>query len=695
MAKEAPNRDDDVTDQFDEDDLLELYEGIEKGFEAQRDRTNWIKDNWELYNCKLSDKQFYNGTSQISLPFLHDAVEARVTRFVNQIFPNNGHFVEIITFEVDLPLHFQALIEDYVRKSKLRTKVVPALLRNGDLEGTYVLSLSWRSNKRMVVTRRKTSPTTDGMENEAAEPVEDFVEEEIIDSFPDVEVISDPDFLVQPPTGNSIEDTLEDGGSVTIMRRWSRGKIKKMMRDGDIEEDVGEDILEEMSAQRSAKDNDMAKENLESAGVKERGKVFLAYETWKKIIPEGSNSEEPLLHRIYFGGEDRILGVKRNPYWNDRCPILAIPVKKIAGAMKSVPLANMVTDLQIFANDTINEAADTAHYSAMPIVMTDPLKNPRAETMMLDIGAVWETSPNDTSVVAFPQLWKDGMDRALAVKDQIFQTLTVNPAMVPQSTGGAKKRNQAELAIEQQVDILTTADTVDNLEEGVLTPLAQWFVEMDHQFRDKKTTIKRYGEAGMEANMEDVEPIQLNERFYIRWLGVEQARNAATMQQQISWINVIKGIPPQLYKGYDLNLAPVLIRGTENVFDTRIAPEIFKKQSPITVDPMVENDMLLEGFPVHVHPLDDDMEHLKVHMLLKQAQGHPPGVDEHMLMHQQQMLGKAQQQVQSSAPGGGGGGGPRPGAQAAAPRGGQQPPGAVHKDQMAKAGAVTPPRKPS
>lgn len=706
MARRPPNRDEDIRSRVDEDKLLDLYKDVDKAFEAQRDRADEIKDNWDMYHCRLNDKQFYNGTSQFALPFVHDAVEARVTRFVNQIFPMSGRYIEVTTNEADPPQATQSLLEGYVRKAKLRTKVAPTLVRNGDLEGTYCVALSWKEIKRKVVTRIKKQPTTDGLENPAAEPVDDFQEEEITDRGPDVEVIADADWTLLPATSETIEDAIENGGSMTLIRRWSKGKVKKLIEDGEIDKDEGEDLIEAMSnAAKTDTGVDQAKANLDSAGIKERGKVAQVYETWTKLKVKAGKDKDFLLCRVYFGGEKRILGVKRCPYWNDRVPILAGAQRKVTGSFKAQPLVKQVAPLQILANDTINEAADTSHFSAMPIVMTDPLKNPRVDTMSLGLAAVWETSPNDTQLVQFPELWKDGLDRAMAIQGQIFQTLGVNPSMIPQNTGGPnKKRNQAEMATEQQVDLLTTADSVTILEELIFTPMVQWFAEADHQFRDEAETVEMYGEMGLRANMEMVEPLQLNERFSFKWYGVEAARNAAQMQQQISWVNTIKEIPPQLYEGYELKLGPMIVAGTENVFGPRLGALTFRKKTMISVDPMVENEMLLHGFDVEVHPGDDDQMHLQAHMLLIPG-GDAHGMAKlHIAKHMQQLQAKAMQQ-QGGAPGqpmppGAGGpqqpgdqaGGPRPGAMANAPAGPQQPPGAIHKDQLPAAGAVVMPR---
>ena len=73
--------------------------------------------------------------------------------------------------------------------------------------------------------------------------------------------------------------------------------------------------------------------------------------------------------------------------------------------------------------------------------------------------------------------------------------------MTPQ-TNPIKKQNQAEVAQNQQVDILTTADAVTVLEESILTPMLQRFIELDHQYRDEELTVAQYGAIGNRAKLE-------------------------------------------------------------------------------------------------------------------------------------------------------------------------------------------------
>src|SRR5437868_11794183 len=93
--------------------LLELYKDVEKGFADQWERSNDQMDYWDLYNCKLGQRQFYDGNSRIFVPIVHDAINARVTRFVNQIFPQSGRYVEVTTEDATLPHSIMALLEHY------------------------------------------------------------------------------------------------------------------------------------------------------------------------------------------------------------------------------------------------------------------------------------------------------------------------------------------------------------------------------------------------------------------------------------------------------------------------------------------------------------------------------------------------------------------------------------------------------
>jgi hypothetical protein len=681
--------------------LLEMFDEIEQGFSDQSERSDDLVDYWDVYNCKLTGHQFYDGNSKIFVPIVHNAVDARKTRFTNQIFPTNGRNVEVVSSDDQLPYATMSLLEYYIARAQLRTKVMPALVRNGDVEGQYNIYVSWEKTKRKVTYKVTETPMMpDGSApNTAAEPVETIKEDEIEDAYPCVEVLKDADVLILPQTADTIPEALASGGSVTIIRRWSKAKVQAMMREGVVRDDAGEALIGQMTSKQKAGQENQ-KVHLEAAGIKNDGgtKFALVYQTYSILKVKG----ERMICESFYGGEKQILGSRRNPLWSDRVPVLSVPVEKVSGAFKGISKIKPCCDIQYFANDAINEAADSAAYALMPIVMTDPAKNPRIGSMVLSLAAVWETSPQDTQFAQFPALWKDGFSMVAAAKSEIGQALSVSPAAI--TTGGqtdSSKMSQAEIAQEQQIDILNTADAVTVIEEGVLTPLLEIMVEMDHQYRDDDITVKQFGQMGVEARMEAIPPIQYNARYQYRWFGVEQARSAQQIQQQIAGMNVIRGIPPEQLNGYKVNLVPVVTQLVENTFGPRLAPLIFlspEQQLPVPVES--ENHLLLSGYEVPVHDLDDDQQHIQAHSAILQtpegkAAPNAKKTLAHIFAHMQAIAKKqqAQQQPPQGAPGVPGGavgqqpqpgvaGSPRMGAQPAQATGGQGPPGSIHHDQL-------------
>jgi hypothetical protein len=675
--------------------LLDIFKDVEKGFEQQADRSDANLDYWDCYNCVLGEKQFYQGNSKIFAPITYNAVNARKTRFVNQMFPVSGRYVEVTSEDGTLPQAEMALLEHHVRQAKLRTQAAPALIRNGDVEGQYTIQVTWQTHKRHVVQRVRKDAEVDEGVSDSDEQVEDIKEEVLETGRPHVDVIADSDLLVLPATANSLEDALDQGGSVTTLCRWTKAKIKKMMESGAIVKEEAEALLEDMKKDERTHGPDKAKEMVDAAGIKGdgRGKYALVYRTWTLLTVGG----ERRLCLCYYGGQQRILGCKRNPYWSDRIDIFSAPVEKIEGSFKGQSKIKPVADLQYQANDAINEGMDSAAYALMPIIMTDPEKNPRVGSMILSLAAVWETSPNDTQFAKFPELWKDAMEIVAQCQTAIFQTLSVNPAQITQAGGTPKKKpSQAEIANEQQIDILTTGDAVTVLEEEIFTPMLGFMLELDHQYRDTDLLVRQYGETGMRMTMQEVPPVAMDKMFQFRWYGVEAARNAQAMQQQIAGINVIKGIPPQAYKGYTLDLGPVLAQMVENMFGPRLAPLTFRDaRMELSVSPEMENKMLEEGFVVPVHLMDDHEKHLKAHLEAAKQGGDPHGTFRvHIMAHMQalQAAQQAQQQQAQGGPQGASGGGPRSGAQPQAPRGGQNPPGAIHADRMKDPSAMPRPQ---
>ncbi len=683
--------------------LLEIRKAVREGFENQRDRADDIDDYWRIFNCVLSDKQTYNGNAGIFVPIVHDAVNARSTRFVGQAFPQSGRYVEAISSDGSTSDELVAILDHYIRGEQFKTNVAKPLSRNGDIEGQYNLFVDWNEIKRTLVSRETHGPIDPQTGQEMPGPeIVDITEEEITEGMPGFEVLHDTDVLVKPVTADSVDKALAAGGLVAIVRRWSTETVEAKIADGTIREDEGEELLDQMG-KVSQDDRDIAKSLNEEVGIRKRGKEAVVWEVWTclKLGDKGySEKGERRLCRIFFGPSDLDLGAKRNPYWNDRCPLLSVPQEKIAGQFKGASVVSYVDSIQYEANDAANEMADADHYGALPIVARDPEAGDGP--MILNLAAIWDIDPNKVKFMEFPDLGPRGIRRIQLATQQIFQTLGVNPAMLPQQSGApGRKRNQAEIALEQSVDLLTTAEAVSVMEEGIYTPVCGWIVDLDYQFRDAELEVRMWGEMGHRAAMMKVAPLQNRHGFSFVWRGAEQVKmNAMMMQQGTAALNVAKGLTQQLQQeGVQLKLAPVVEQWFSNLFGPSLASKtIVDMRDQLTVDAELEVEMMLDGFETHPHPLDNDQQKIQVFHQALASSGDPRGTIRVRLQEQmRQMQGKAQammmQKLQQSigAHGGGGPGQPQPGGQVAGPRLLKQAPGAIHRDQMPAAGAVTMP----
>jgi len=667
--------------------LTELYGVVSGAFDDKSDQSDTIQRCWDVYNCEFNDQQSYNGTSQVYVPVAHDLIEARVTRFVNQLFPPDQRCADIVSTDGDVPYELISLLENYVKKAKLRDLIVPALVRAGDVTGQYSVFIEPFTDERHVVKRvQRSKMQMDGVDVPGAEDdqINDVEAETIKDFYPQVTVIDARDLAVVPAN----VDRIDDAEVVAVVTRMSKDAIEKKIASKDYNKEDGEKLLLSFTGNtRDGQQQDTAKQSMNAAGVKTDGKGGKIGMMWTVFHTMKVKGERRRMVTV-FGGPDLIMTCRRLPYWCDRVPVLSVPAVKVPGSFFGKSrVANGIEKMQYAVNDMVNMALDSAQYSLLPIVMTDPEKNPRVGSMIMSMAAVWEVNPQSTQFVTMPQLWKDALSFVAAIKDQMMTTLGTNPAMIPNGNA-SKKPTQAQVAQEQQVAMLSTADVVTIIENGVLNDLLRWFYELDYQYREEPVLVKMFGQMGIQAVMQEVQPIQVGARYEFNWYGSEGTRSAQQVQQMIAFTNVLKEIPPQMMDGIQLNLAPLVEFAASVVYGARLGPKIIvDKRHQQMIDPEQENGLLINGFPVQTHMQDDDTAHIQAHQQILPMDGQEQLIRGHILEHIKQVKMKqaAQQQQMAGPPQQGG---PRPGAQPAQGRPAQGPPGMINQDQMQDPGRM-------
>lgn len=675
--------------------LARLYQDVVQAYIDKRERNDATQRFWRIYNCELTTNQAYSGNSQIYLPIVRDAIDARVQRFIGVLFPETGRYTDLASYPEEYPSAIISLMDHYVRRAKLK-QFARELLKNGEVEGSYTLYVDWVNIDRYVTKKVEKHPEISKGVHDPSDTYMDVEEEKVVTQHPRVRVFLDGEVVVLPATTDDLE--LDDGAAIAVRHYFTEQGLKDAVRDGlFVNRANGEIAIKQVQDFDPANTKNTRVQNTESAGVRVKAakKEYVVIETWKKFRIKGKYR----WCRIFFGGENLCLGMTINPYWNDRCPIISRARNKMTGTWWAKSPVDAVEQLQYMANDWVNMAQDSGQYSLLPIVMTDPEKNPNYASMILSLAAVWQTNPNDTKFVEFPQLWKDALQFVEAARSQILMAFGLNPALI--STGLSPRSNtQAAIAQEQLVALANITDEVQTLEDSIFTPLLQFFFEYDQQFRDDDIAIPVYGELGISAARQKVPALAWDDRFDFKWRGSEIVRSQQANQQMIAGLNILGKLPPVLPNGKKIDIAPIIEVIVQNIYGPRLGARVLVDQrDQLSVPPELENQILLSNLPAEVHAMDNDAQHLQVHMQAMQGVDPQSPGGQQLMMHiqktQAQMLQKAQaQQAQMMGPQGGGmqGSGPRPGAQPGLPRP-QGPPGMIPADEMQDPNRM--PRKPA
>ena len=672
-----------------------FYPLIVQQFENQSEQSDRIEEYFNIYNAQPDENLQYTGNSQSYVPAVRDCINARAKRTLKQLFPVNHRHVDGVTTDGKVPYTQLSLLEHYIRTTNLKT-IVRTDLVSGDVTGQWNLMVEWSKSKRKVTSLVKKPPVIQQIDGEdvkdlglidvASEDEEGTEEKEIIEEGPEVIEFATEDLAVIPPTCND----LQKAKCVALRLRMSKEAVQEYVDDGVFILPDGADIDDLFNQTGKLKSKrDRAKKQTEDAGIKTNGtyKHLLVFMAYGKLDLGGESKESAIM---YFAGPDMPLGIIRNPLWSKKIPILSKPVERVAGSFFGKSKIEPVKFMQWNLCDFFNMGQDSAMYSLLPVFAVDPLKTPQWANMTMGLAAVWPVAPADVKPLQFPQLWKDSAGICEFIEKRIWAAMDVNEMMMGKTPSGRK--NNAMIGNMQQEQATNISDNAEAYEEVMLTPLVELLFEFDQQFRTDDVMIEQRGEIGVKAAIEVIPPQEWDERYFFRWSGTAYQLNMSRMQQQIAWVNVMKGIPPQMMGGKTLDLSPMLEAGTENMFGPELAPLILKdERNMYTVPPTVENEIMHNGMPVDVHDADNDTEHLQSHMQAASANSDPQGIYKtHMGAHMMSMQKKrekmqAQQGGLPGMPGGAGpgvAGAPRPGAQPMPGRPGQQPPGAVQQDNM-------------
>ena len=206
-----------------------------------------------------------------------------MTRDVNQLFPQGGRYVQAIASDGSTEGSLVAILDHYIREGNVKTQVAEPLARNGVVEGQYNLYMDWAEIERQIVSRETHGPDRHGdRPGNAGRGDRGHRGGRHRRGWACLEVLHDNDVLILPATADSVGEALSCGGSVTIVRRWSKAKIRAMEAAGDLRDDEAEELVAAMT-NAETEPPDTEKHILEQVGISDKGKTARVWETWTML----------------------------------------------------------------------------------------------------------------------------------------------------------------------------------------------------------------------------------------------------------------------------------------------------------------------------------------------------------------------------------------------------------------------------
>jgi hypothetical protein len=239
---DTPGSDDKVENFVDDEDLREtcekMYETIVKAYKNREGADDDIAEYWSIFNAQPDDNQMYVGNSKCYLPVVRDAISARAKRALKQLFPNKYKHVEAVGSSPQRPQAQVALLEHYIRSTKLKS-LVRSMLIAGDVTGQWNLYLDWSTTTRNVTGIVKRNPIVEDVEGaqlDVVDPVDkadETQDEEVTHAGPDIVDFATEDLVVIPPTS-----TVAKADITCLKLRMSKDKVQEMIDSGIFEIDL-------------------------------------------------------------------------------------------------------------------------------------------------------------------------------------------------------------------------------------------------------------------------------------------------------------------------------------------------------------------------------------------------------------------------------------------------------------------------
>lgn len=691
-----------------------IYAWVRDEFSPKLEQVRWdrrgLEERWRRYDRIWSaqlDRQSYHGRHKIYLAAGRRMLEAVSEQLTAGFFPMSEWYATLATTNVtddeqaaavhELQRHFlektmrvQFHFEPFVRQLvRLGTSPIKHVWHEQE---QFIRRLAKQPDKRKKLGYRLET-VTEAMKTcygPVLRPVE------LYSWFGWPETVGDvSDLILQWEDKEVTKSHLR-----TMAKRWMDPEDSSL---GHVYEKI-EDALERVNIPKDFKQ--FRREKLEKLGVMtdpafvadmpaEHAMLSECY--WHGEIPDATHVDPETGEEVEVGPTDWIITlvdstfpvrVQQNPFFRPRAPWHVPRLFRVVDEFYGHGMLEAVDRVQYLMNDLVNHTMDGLTMSMNPIAIIDPNAQPRVNTLRYLPGAKWLARPDavrfDRAVDTSATGWQ-----ALNQLQGSFQDYGLPAPNMGQAAarGRGRMQNSASgMAMISQAGNMTIAGILRSLGQDFGVPMLRWNLEYVEQFMDDPIMLRIAGKGAGALLQKRIAAEDVLGDYAFTWLAgqalQERSTLTAQMERLVPLLVQIQQMADQRAatqggKRITIHFDKFAMRLLQDGLNLHGAQDLISTDDDLpSLDPELENMLILEDRPVQVNPGDDNPKHLASHYAAR-AHGKYSGyrllrLEEHIqeqeqafaaqlqqmqqMQMQQQMA--AMQMAQGGGMGGGGNGGP-------------------------------------
>lgn len=655
-------------------------------------RPQWLRyyNQWALRGTEQS----YHGRMRMYLPISHRIIENWVQKLRADMFPDSGKWFKNTpdsTTNQERATVVHELMMKLMKTQMKLTAIAPGLLRNMCIFGTGIAEMGWKHDEtdvpslisQMDPTTGK-STTVEGMKKVVRYlgPTMRIVDPFLFYVYPytpqftyDAELLFE-DMMIGWDTIERMSDTPIDEERPELGNQVENWQGVKELRKGG---GSGQDKF--MAEQTRLQARGLASRSEKPNEDPKRPMDFTKIAWFGSIDASGADSDDenlppadiPQWWQLWVCGDETLVQCRQSPWWKQKPPYLACKFAELQGEFWGYGCMFLLDHFQYFMNDTMNQTGDGLVFSLNPIVAMDANAVQFPDSIRMAPAARWliRDPRNNVNFIEPP---KESAQAGIMVINFLVAMMNDVSNVAPYGAAGLQAGGRARgravqtatgMSILSGEALLQVRDVVENVEQGVMNEMLEWMFSMLQQCLDRDLALRVDGADGAVVLETQVTRDTLIGGYTFDWLGSQFSFNQNVRTQQLlNFIQILARIPPQFLAQDNARVDwKYLLREVWSTgFGDREAEMIVKDITPTrAVDPLIENQLFEvgRGDEVTVSPVDDDMQHAKIHNEYLQSpdgQALPEPVKMQLIQHIQRHAASyamkqqvAQQQAQQAA----------------------------------------------